>query len=100
MVLSPARFTECTLRILVDTKRKFCMLRTEVIESLKKHFDVHPLVFHRSLEKAITQGDLFDILDTIPEQCPIIWDDSQHKWVSTDLLQAKEFENKANICFQ
>lgn len=76
------------------------MLRVDVVEGLRRHFDVHPLLFHRSLEKAATQGDLFDILDTIPEQCPMIWDDEKHKWVPTDLLQAKEYERKAKICYQ
>lgn len=85
---------------MLTLKEKFYMLRAEIVESLKSHFDVHPLLFHRSLEKATSQGDLFDILDTIPEQFPIIWDDDQHKWENSDLLQAKEYENKAKICFQ
>jgi hypothetical protein len=76
------------------------MLEVKVVEGLRKHFDVHPLLFHRSIEKATSQGDLFDILDTIPENCPMIWDDGEHKWVPSDLLQAKGYESRARICFQ
>ncbi len=75
------------------------MLRVDVVEGLRSHFNVHPLLFHRSLEKATSQGDLFDILDTIPKECPMIWDDEQHRWVPSDLLQAKEYESRARICF-
>lgn len=76
------------------------MLRLNVVEGLKNHFNIHPLLFHRSLAKATSQGDLFDILETIPEECPIIWDDGQRRWVSSDLLQAKKYEDKAEIYFQ
>lgn len=75
------------------------MLRKDVVEGLRNHFGVHPLLFHRSLEKATSQGDLFDILDTIPKQYPLIWDDEKHQWVSSDLLQSKEYENRAKICY-
>jgi hypothetical protein len=76
------------------------MLEVKVIEGLRDYFDVHPLVFHRSLEKATSQGDLFDILSEIPDSCPMIWDDSEHKWMPSDLLQAKGYESRARICFQ
>ena len=73
----------------------------EVLEGLRKHFQkVHPILFVRSTERAKSVGDLFDILDTIPDQYPIIWDNEVHKWIETDLLQANEFEKKAELCYR
>lgn len=53
----------------------------------ERYPQVHPLLFHRSMEKAVSHGELFDILESLPEEYPIVWDDKQRKWVSTDLLQ-------------
>jgi hypothetical protein len=50
---------------------------------------IHPLIFQRSLEKAKSNGDLFDILEGVPKQYPIVWDEKNHCWKYTDdLLQA------------
>ncbi len=61
----------------------------EVQKALKKrYYFIHPLIFHRSLERAKTDGELFDILETIPEEMPIIWNDDTKRWINTeDLLQ-------------
>lgn len=57
----------------------------KVINGLKKKFKkVHPLVFHRSLEYAKTPGELFDILDSIPEY-PIAWDDKKKRWQTVNI---------------
>jgi hypothetical protein len=51
------------------------MIEQKIIDSLKEKFaDVHPLVFQRSLEHAKTAGELFDILDTLPD-LPFTWDE-------------------------
>jgi hypothetical protein len=73
-------------------------LDKETIAKLQSHYSyVHPLLFQRSVEKARSPGDLFDILDTIPSKFPITWDDSQRRWViSDDMLQAKSFVNRKN----
>jgi len=64
----------------------------KVIASLKTRYNkYHPLLFHRSLERAKTEGELFDILDSIPEKFPIIWDEQQSRWVTTpDLFRCDE----------
>jgi hypothetical protein len=69
------------------------MLDNQVVQKLKEHyFQIHPLLFHRSQERARSNGDLFDILDSIPKEFPIIWDEVSYRWVSTvDLFQSKEF---------
>jgi len=77
------------------------MLDENVVENLKSHFDVHPLIFHRSLEKANTAGELFDILDTIPTKYPIVWDDQSYRWVTTsELLQPKDCKDKSALFIQ
>jgi hypothetical protein len=56
------------------------MIEQKIIDSLKEKFaDVHPLVFQRSLEHAKTAGELFDILDTLPD-LPFTWDEKRHRW--------------------
>ena len=50
------------------------MLDFELIKKLKERYsNIHPLIFHRSVEHAKSNGELFDILDTIPEKFPIVW---------------------------
>lgn len=65
------------------------MIALEVVEGLKeKYSNIHPLVFHRSLERAETAGELFDILDTIPDP-PFAWDEESRRWRTTkDLTQS------------
>jgi len=72
------------------------MIDSNVVQSLKFKFaHIHPLAFHRSLERAKSVGDLFDILSSFDEaKFPIIWDENEHKWVYTDnLFQSKEPTN-------
>lgn len=59
----------------------------EIQKALKERYpDVHPLLFYRSLEKAKSNGELFDLLDGMPE-LPVVWDDDQRCWSTTDILQ-------------
>jgi hypothetical protein len=56
----------------------------------QRYSHIHPILFQRSLEHAKTNGELFDILETIPSQYPIVWDEESRKWIVTqDLLQSK-----------
>lgn len=67
----------------------------DVQNALKlRYSNIHPLLFQRSLEKAETDGQLFDILETLPKEHPIVWDEVNHCWKHTkDLLQGN-FSNK------
>ncbi len=68
----------------------------KVIEGLRKrHSNIHPLVFHRSVEKAKTHGELFDILEEIPTEFPIFWDEKTRRWQHTDNLLQKTNLKKA-----
>lgn len=69
------------------------MLDEKVVSALcVRYAHVHPLLFHRSMDRARSNGDLFDILDTIPNEHPIVWDEESYRWVTTDdILQSRDF---------
>lgn len=67
----------------------------EIQLALKDRFpQIHPLIFQRCLEKAKSNGDLFDLLDSFPEDYPVTWDDDLKKWATVDLLQIHNTEKK------
>lgn len=70
------------------------MIEDSSVSAFKKRYDyVHPLVFHRSLEKADNDLELFEILETIPEM-PFFWDDSSRRWIRcTDFLNISKTKN-------
>ena len=62
----------------------------KVKKSLRKRYpNIHPLIFQRSVEKAETDGELFDILETIPQEYPLIWSEEKRSWQTTDNLLQK-----------
>lgn len=57
------------------------MLDKTIIEGLKKTYShLHPLLFHRSTEKAKSNGELFDIVDTVPTKYPLTWNEKEGRW--------------------
>jgi len=57
------------------------MENSDIIEKLRERYsNIHALIFKRSCEYANTPGELFDILEEMPHQFPIRWDDSSRKW--------------------
>lgn len=69
------------------------MLDPNVVAKLKERYPkIHPLLFHRSFERAKSNGDLFDILETVPERYPLIWDENLRQWITTeDILLSSDF---------
>lgn len=69
------------------------MLDHVVIEKLRERYpNLHPLLFHRSVERAKSNGHLFDIISTIPKTLPVIWDENISRWVTTnDLYLSEDF---------
>jgi len=64
-----------------------------ILNMQKKYKDVIPMVFHRSVEYAKDAGELFDILEALPDELPVIWDSEIRRWVVTDdLTQSIRFE--------
>lgn len=60
----------------------------KVQEALRDRYKVHPLLFQRSVEKSHSNGELFDLLEGLPTKYPVVWDDAEKCWKTTeDLLQ-------------
>lgn len=60
------------------------MIEEKTLEVFRQRYSyIHPLLFWRSVEKAKTPGELFDILEGVPSDFPLIWDEDQHCWKIT-----------------
>lgn len=73
------------------------MFDQNLLLKLRERYDkLDPLLFHRSVERAKTPGDLFDILDTVPEKFPLIWCEESRRWITTeDMYQSEHFNANA-----
>ena len=69
-------------------------MKEEILDGLQKRYPhVHPLMFHRSCEKAINESELFDILELMPKKYPMIWDEVNHCWITNeDLFLSSRFK--------
>lgn len=56
----------------------------------EKYARVHPLVFQRSLEKASSSLELFEILESVPADVPYCWNDLKRSWVRNEDIMAFE----------
>lgn len=60
----------------------------------KRYSKLHPLIFHRSVERASSLMELFEILENIPSKFPIRWDEVTRSWVKeTDITAQKQIKN-------
>lgn len=75
------------------------MLDVTIVENLKKRYNqIHPLAFHRSVERAESVGELFDMLDTFPTKYPVVWDEESRRWVHTkDATLSERFDFKGVV---
>jgi len=62
------------------------MLNEKIVAKLKERYNLHPLIFHRSVERAKTDVELFDILESFPNKYPVVWNDKKRCWVTTGNL--------------
>jgi hypothetical protein len=69
----------------------------DVQKAMRQRFShIHPLMFARSIEKTKSNGELFDVVSTVPTEYPVIWDEEAHCWKhTTDLLQSDGLIKKA-----
>jgi len=69
------------------------MLSETLIQKLKERYpDIHPLIFHRSIEKSKKDVDLFDTLDSLPKDFPIYWSEEDQRWIKTNnIFQTEDF---------
>lgn len=70
-------------------------MEVEFIEKMRQRYKLHPLIFHRSLEHARSEIDLFDILDSFPKEYPIIWSEVEHCWIHNKDLTLRKMFNDA-----
>lgn len=70
------------------------MLDAVVVENLKNRYNsIHLLAVHRSVERAESIGELFDMLDTFPKKYPVVWDEQNRRWIHTkDLTLSDRFD--------
>ncbi len=69
------------------------MIDPEVLEKLKERYSsLHPLIFHRSTERANDGGQLFEILEGFPKDYPVVWDEELQCWgTAYDMFQKNGF---------
>lgn len=73
------------------------MIDEKIIQALKaKYSALPPLLFRRSVERAASAGELFDILDTVPAW-PVAWDEAARRWAKVDPLLAKKGQKSATL---
>lgn len=72
------------------------MIDKSIVEALKLRYkDLHPLIFKRSVEHATSAGNLFDILEGIPNKFPIFWCNDNKIWMQAkDITLRKGFMEK------
>jgi hypothetical protein len=54
--------------------------RDVVIAMQERYKHVAPVIFMRSFSLAKNEVELFDILDTVPTQLPILWSHEAKQW--------------------
>ena len=74
------------------------MLDSNIVQKLKERYSfLHPLLFHRSVEKAKSNSELFDILDTVPQEYPLMWCEKENRWITVEnFFQNEEFFDELN----
>jgi hypothetical protein len=70
------------------------MIDSDIVNKMREKYNqVHPLIFSRSVERATSPGNLFDILESLPTELPVYWNMDSHRWATTDdLTQSAQFE--------
>lgn len=62
----------------------------ELASSLKRRYSkMHPLVLQRSIERALSLSELFEILESVPK-APFSWSEESRSWVKDSDLMAKK----------
>ncbi len=65
-----------------------------LINFQKRYSNLHPLIFHRSVERSNSLMDLFDILENIPSKFPIVWSEEKRSWIKeSDIIAQKQIKN-------
>lgn len=63
-------------------------MNLDIVSKLKEHYnDLPKLIFHRSVERAKDEVELFDILDSYPKSLPLTWNAKEKRWVVSPLIK-------------
>lgn len=61
---------------------------TNIQKALQNRYPhIHPLIFKRTIEKASSDGEIFDILETFPKMMPVSWCEEKRCWIIVDLFE-------------
>lgn len=64
---------------------------SEIVCKLKSRYaHLSPLMLQRSVERATSDVELFDILDTVPDTYPLVWNNDKRRWVSAHLFTSPD----------
>ncbi len=67
------------------------MLSNHIIKALSERYkNIPPLIFMRSVERAKDDADLFDILESFPNEYPVVWSEKKHSWTISESLYLEE----------
>jgi hypothetical protein len=68
------------------------MIDKEIVDKMKSRYPhIHPLIFHRVAERAKAPGELFDALESFPDEYPLLI--GEKGWIVTDdLYQSRRFK--------
>jgi hypothetical protein len=47
----------------------------------RRYSHLHPLILQRTIERAESAGEVFDILEAMPLAYPVVWDSETRRWV-------------------
>lgn len=58
---------------------------SQIIIKLRQRYHwVPPLIFQRCLDRAKSEVDLFDMLEAIPNNFPLLWNHVNRSWETAD----------------
>ena len=67
------------------------MINDDLKDKMKQRYEhIHPLLFQRSYEYSRSAGELFDILESLPEP-PFAWNQKIRRWMTLDDLTNVKF---------
>ena len=65
---------------------------SKTINGLRNRYSfLPPLLFQRTIERSRSGSEAFDILESVPQIYPIVWDETTRRWIiATDMWLDRE----------
>ena len=62
-------------------------MNSDIVSVLKRRYaNLPPLLLSRSIERARNETELFDILDGVPDELPLVWSIEERRWKTCELV--------------